>query len=78
MSARYIAVGWKQLKHNRLRMFAAIVGITFAVVLMLVQQGFRAALFNSGIRWHSAMEYEVVIIFADFHVTLNAETDNCR
>jgi putative ABC transport system permease protein len=62
VSARYIAVGWKQLKHNRLRMFAAVVGITFAVVLMLVQQGFRAALFNSGIRWHSAMEYQVVIL----------------
>ena len=62
MSARYIAVGWKQLKHNRLRMFAAVLGITFAVVLMLVQQGFRAALFNSGIRWHSAMDYQVVLL----------------
>jgi putative ABC transport system permease protein len=62
MSARYIPVGWRQLKHNRLRMFAAVLGITFAVVLMLVQQGFRAALFDSGIRWHNALQYDIVIL----------------
>jgi len=62
MKARYIAVGWRQLKHNRLRMFAAVLGITFAVVLMLVQQGFRAALFDSGIRWHNALQYDIVIL----------------
>lgn len=62
MKARYIPVGWRQLKHNRLRLFAAVVGITFAVVLMLVQQGFRAALFDSGIRWHSAWEYDIAIL----------------
>jgi len=62
MKARYIPVGWKQLKHNRLRFFAAVAGITFAVILMLVQQGFREALFNSGIRWHTALQYEVVLL----------------
>ena len=62
MKARYIAVGWRQLKHNRLRFFAAVAGITFAVVLMLVQQGFRDALFASGIRWHKALLYDVVVL----------------
>ena len=62
MKARYIAVGWRQLKHNRLRFFAAVAGITFAVVLMLVQQGFRDALFASGIRWHKALAYDVVLL----------------
>ena len=62
MKARYIAVGWRQLKHNRLRFFAAVAGITFAVILMLVQQGFRDALFQSGIRWHKALLYDLVII----------------
>ncbi|NND66826.1 MAG: ABC transporter, partial [Halioglobus sp.] len=62
MKARYIPVGWRQLKHNRLRFFAAVAGITFAVVLMLVQQGFRSALFESGVRWHRALQYEIVIL----------------
>jgi len=60
--ARYIPVGWKQLKHNRLRFFAAVAGITFAVLLMLVQQGFRAALFESSLRWHNALQYDVVLL----------------
>lgn len=62
MTARYIALGWQQLKHNRLRFLAAVAGITFAVVLMLVQQGFRAALFESSLRWHNALQYDLVVL----------------
>jgi putative ABC transport system permease protein len=62
MKARYIPVGWRQLKHNRLRLLAAVAGITFAAVLMLVQLGFRAALFDSSIRWHKAWDYDIAIL----------------
>jgi putative ABC transport system permease protein len=62
MKARHIPVGWRQLKHNRLRLLAAVAGITFAAVLMLVQLGFRAALFDSGIRWHKAWSYDIAIL----------------
>ena len=62
MTARHIPVGWKQLKHNRLRLIAALAGITFAAVLMLVQLGFRSALFESGIRWHIALDYDIVLL----------------
>jgi putative ABC transport system permease protein len=62
MKARHIPVGWRQLKHNRLRLLAAVAGITFAAVLMLVQLGFRAALFDSGIRWHKAWDYDIAIL----------------
>lgn len=62
MTARHIPVGWRQLKHNRLRLFAALAGITFASVLMLVQLGFRAALFDSGIRWHNAWDYDIALL----------------
>jgi putative ABC transport system permease protein len=61
-AARHIPVGWRQLKHNRLRLLAALAGITFAAVLMLVQLGFRAALFDSGIRWHTAWAYDIAIL----------------
>ncbi len=62
MKARHIPVGWRQLKHNRLRLLAAVAGITFAAVLMLVQLGFRSALFESGIRWHKAWDYDIAIL----------------
>ena len=62
MKARYIPLGWRQLRRNRLRFVAAVAGITFAVVLMLVQQGFRAALFQSSLRWHSSMQYDLVML----------------
>ena len=41
---------------------AAVAGITFAVLLMLVQQGFRAALFESSLRWHKALDYDLVML----------------
>jgi putative ABC transport system permease protein len=62
VTARYIPVGWRQLTHNRLRLFAAVAGITFAVLLMLVQLGFLAALHESSLRWHNAMQYDIVIL----------------
>jgi len=62
MTARHIPVGWRQLKHNRLRLVAALAGITFAAILMLVQLGFRSALFDSGIRWHSAWDYDIALL----------------
>ncbi|MEH6551580.1 MAG: ABC transporter permease DevC [Pseudomonadales bacterium] len=62
MTARYIPVGWYQLKHNKLRLLAAVAGIMFAVVLMMVQQGFREAMFQSSLRWHNALDYDLVIL----------------
>jgi len=62
MTARHIPVGWRQLKHNRLRLVAALAGITFAAVLMLVQLGFQSALFESGVRWHTAWDYDIALL----------------
>ena len=62
MRSRYIPVGWRQLNHNKLRLFAALAGIVFAVILMLVQQGFRDALYKSAVRWHESMNYDIVMV----------------
>ena len=62
MKARHIPVGWRQLKHNRLRLIAALAGITFASMLMLVQLGVRDAMFESGIRWHQAWNYDIALL----------------
>jgi putative ABC transport system permease protein len=62
LRTRFLLLGWRQLNHNRLRFLAAVAGITFAVLLMLMQQGFRAALFDSSLRWHKALQYDLVML----------------
>ncbi len=60
--AMSIPLGWLQLKHQKLRLFAATLGITFAVILITVQLEFREALFVGAVRYHNAMDYELVIL----------------
>ena len=47
---RSTPLGLHQLWHQKLRMVAATMGITFAVVLIFVQLEFREALFASAVR----------------------------
>lgn len=60
--ARLLPLGWLQLKHQKLRLFAAIMGIAFAVILITVQLGFSKALSVSAVRYHSAMDYDLVMV----------------
>lgn len=57
-----IQLGWLQLKHQKLRLFAAIMGITFAVILIFVQLEFREALVVSAVRYHDAMQYDLAMV----------------
>ena len=45
-----------------MRLLVAIAGVSFAVILMLMQIGFAAALYASSVRLHEAMQGEVVLI----------------
>ncbi|MEP5766104.1 MAG: ABC transporter permease DevC [Halieaceae bacterium] len=57
-----IPLGWLQLKHQKLRLFAAITGITFAVILIFVQLEFREALSASAVRYHSVFDYDLAML----------------
>ena len=57
-----IPLGWLQLKAQKLRLAAAITGITFAVILIFVQLEFREALFVSAVRYHTAMDYDLAML----------------
>ena len=57
-----LPLGWLQLKHQKLRLLSAILGITFAVILICVQLEFREALFVSAVRYHNAMDYDLVMM----------------
>jgi len=57
-----IPLAWLQLMHEKRRLVAAISGITFAVILMLVQLGFEQALFTSVTLFYSHLNCELVIL----------------
>lgn len=55
-------LAWKQLSRERLRFLVALAGVCFAVILMLMQLGFRTALFRSSVRVHENLDADVVLI----------------
>lgn len=60
--ARRIPLAWLQLTAEKLRLLAALAGIAFAVMLMLMQLGFRDALIQSATLVHDRLDGEVVLI----------------
>ncbi len=58
-------LGWMQLKHRPMRLLVAVGGIGFAVLLILMQLGFRAALFESAVRFHERLRYDIALFSPD-------------
>jgi putative ABC transport system permease protein len=59
---RAVPYAWLQLSHDKLKLAAAVGGITFAVMLVFMQLGLRAALFDSSVRLHRAMDYDLIML----------------
>jgi putative ABC transport system permease protein len=57
-----IFLGWALLKKERIRFVVAILGVSFAVALILMQIGFREAMFDSGVRLHRHWIYDLVLV----------------
>lgn len=55
-------LGWLQLKREKIRFSVALLGVGFAVTLILMQVGFREAMFESGVRMHKSWIYDLVLI----------------
>jgi putative ABC transport system permease protein len=58
-------IGWLQLKHRPLRLTVALCGIAFAVLLIMMQLGFRSALFESAVRFHERLDYDIALFSPD-------------
>ena len=58
-------IGWLQLKHRPLRLVVAVAGISFAVLLILMQLGFRSALFESAVRFQERFSYDIALFSTD-------------
>ena len=58
-------MGWMQLRHKPLRLVVALLGISFAVLLIMMQLGFRSALFESAVRFHERLNYDIALFSPD-------------
>jgi putative ABC transport system permease protein len=58
-------LGWLQLRHKPLRLAVALSGIAFAVLLIMMQLGFRSALFESAARFHERFDYDIALFSPD-------------
>jgi putative ABC transport system permease protein len=54
-------LGWLQLRHRPMRLLVALAGIGFAVLLIMMQLGFRSALFESAVRFHERLDYDIAL-----------------
>lgn len=61
MIFKKIPLAWLQLSHEKVRLLVAIAGISFADILMFMQLGFRDALFDSAIRFHSNLTGDIFL-----------------
>ncbi|HAZ48492.1 MAG TPA: ABC transporter [Cyanobacteria bacterium UBA11369] len=57
-----IPLAWLQLSKEKLRLLIALAGIAFAAILMFMQLGFQAALYDSATRFHQSLQADLILI----------------
>jgi len=57
-----IPLAWLQITREKTRLIIALFGISFANLLMFVQLGLRAALFESAVRFHASLEGDIFLL----------------
>lgn len=60
------SLAWRLLSFERRRLAAAVAGVAFAVILMLVQIGFYGAMIASATQVHRNLAADLVVVPADF------------
>lgn len=63
-------LAWRQLFHQRARLLAATAGIVFAVVLIMVQLGFQAALYKSATLHYDHMTADIVLLSPQYEAIM--------
>ena len=71
-------LGWKQHWYKPVRLAVALLGIAFAVLLIMMQLGFREALFESAVRFHERFEYDIALFSPDSVFIVRPETFSIR
>ncbi len=71
-------LGWMQLRHRPLRLLVALLGIGFAVLLIMMQLGFRSALFESAVRFQQRFNYDIALFSPDSVFIVRPESFSIR
>ncbi len=69
----YQPLGWRQLAHEKRKLAAALAGIAFAVTLMLMQLGFKDALYVSATLLHRSLDGDLVLVSPLYEALLSTE-----
>jgi putative ABC transport system permease protein len=64
-------LSWYQLISEKRKLLAALAGVTFAVLLQMMQFGFRDALFESSTTIHSQLRADLLLISPQFEYILS-------
>lgn len=59
---RNLPIAWLQISNRKVRLAVALAGVAFAVVLVSMQLGFRASVYQSAVRYHRHFEYDLVMV----------------
>src|SRR5688572_29917486 len=65
-----VPLAWRQLVGEKLRLIAAVAGIAFAVIMMIMQLGFHDALFNSTTLFHHGLDGELAMVSRQYECTI--------
>ena len=77
MSQR-IPLSWLQLKHEKMKLFAAVAGVMVSVVLMWMALGLLQALFASAVVFHGALGGELIVIHSQYEHLLHSQPFSSR
>lgn len=69
-----LRLAWRQLRAERAKLASAIAGVMFACVLVFMQLGFRAALFDSATALLASMRADIFLIHPLTNVSFKPET----
>lgn len=75
---RRTSLGWLQLSREKSRLLVALSGIAFADVLMFMQLGFQAALYDSNTKLSRALNADIVLVSPQARNTQNLSTFSRR
>jgi len=73
-----IPLAWLQLKKEKTRLLVAASGVGFSVVLIFMQLGFRGALFESVVRYHTRFDYDIALISPESAFLVQVESFSRR
>ncbi len=64
-------LAWKNLTHHRFRTVVAVLGISFANILLFMQLGFLGVTYNTASQIYSALEFDIALRSPDYlHLSL--------